>query len=251
MNDLTRGCVAEFIGTFALCFFGCGAIILTQDSIGAGSLITVAAAHGIALIVFVSACMYVSGAQFNPAVSIGLLAIGKQSPAKTLAFIVSQLAAAGSACGALVLFLCPVGLALQCLILGYGPQRGRGRQLAQEGRGKTLVLGVANTGFLLLVAASAERKAPGLAGLAWAVWLSMAFVGLHGIARGIGERVLSLPAVLSGSKPLKPLALGWCLLVAASAMPIVGWCMGIYWLIRGSGTAVVALLGRKPEPLVR
>ncbi|MCA8924602.1 MAG: hypothetical protein KDD82_22510 [Planctomycetes bacterium] len=153
--------------------------------------------------------------------------------------------------GALVLFLCPVGLALQCLILGYGPQRGRGLQLAQEGRGKTLVLGVANTGFLLLVAASAERKAPGLAGLAWAVWLSMAFVGLHGIARGIGERVLSLPAVLSGSKPLKPLALGWCLLVAASAMPIVGWCMGIYWLIRGSGTAVVALLGRKPEPLVR
>ncbi|GJM20053.1 MAG: aquaporin [Phycisphaeraceae bacterium] len=105
MNDLTRGCVAEFIGTFALCFFGCGAIILTQDSIGAGSLVTVAAGFGLALAVFVTACMYVSGAQFNPAVSIALTVIGKQPVPKTAVFVFVQLFAAACACGSLVLFI--------------------------------------------------------------------------------------------------------------------------------------------------
>lgn len=147
--------------------------------------------------------------------------------------------------GALVLFLCPVGLALQCLVLGYGPRRGAGLLAAQEGRLKTAVLGVANTVFLLLVASAAEGRAPAIVGLAWGTWLCMAFLGLHGIARGIGERVLGRPPVLAGNSPLKPLALGWCILVAASAMPIVGWCMGLYWLVRGSGSSVLALVSRK------
>lgn len=105
MTDTTRGCVAEFIGTFALCFFGCGSIILTQDAIGAGSLVTVALGFGTVLAVFVTACMYISGAQFNPAVSIALTAIGKQPLPKTVTFILVQLAAAACACGCLVLFL--------------------------------------------------------------------------------------------------------------------------------------------------
>jgi len=98
MSDLARGSVAEFIGTFALVFFGAGSIVLTQDAIGAGDLVTVAMAHGLVLTVFVTACMYLSGAQFNPAVSIGLMAIRKQGPAQTGAFILAQLLAA--ACGA-------------------------------------------------------------------------------------------------------------------------------------------------------
>ncbi len=105
MNDMTRGCVAEFIGTFALCFFGCGSIILTQADIGAGSLTTVAIAFATVLAVFVTACMYISGAQFNPAVSFGLLAIGKQGLPRTVAFVLAQLIGAACACGALVLFI--------------------------------------------------------------------------------------------------------------------------------------------------
>jgi MIP family channel proteins len=105
MNQLTRGCVAEFLGTFALVFFGCGSIVLTQGSIGAGSLMTVAAAHATALIVFVGACMYVSGAQFNPAVSIGVALAGKQSWVQAGAFIVVQLVASACAAGLLVAVL--------------------------------------------------------------------------------------------------------------------------------------------------
>ena len=105
MNQLSRGMVAEFIGTFALVFFGAGSIVLTGPMIDAGSLITVATAHGLALAVFVTACMYISGAQFNPAVSIALVVIGKQKPKQAIAFIIAQCVAAITAAGLiLVLF---------------------------------------------------------------------------------------------------------------------------------------------------
>jgi MIP family channel proteins len=105
MTKLVRGSFAEFIGTFALVFFGAGSIILTQEALGgAGSLVTVALAHGLVLTVFVSACMYVSGAQFNPAVSVGVVIAGKQDVKTAAAYIASQLVAAACAAG-LLLFL--------------------------------------------------------------------------------------------------------------------------------------------------
>jgi MIP family channel proteins len=108
MPPLAKGCIAEAIGTFALVFFGAGAILMTAEvNGGAGSLITVAMAHGIALAVFISGTMYISGGQLNPAVSIGLLVAGKQSPGQTGAFILSQLFAAACAAGMLVFALTP------------------------------------------------------------------------------------------------------------------------------------------------
>lgn len=104
MNRIGLGCVAEFLGTFALVFFGAGAIVLTHFS-PAANLVTIALAHGFALIVFVTAAMYVSGGQFNPAVSLAVLLVGKQSPKQALAFIATQMLAAACAAGMLVLLL--------------------------------------------------------------------------------------------------------------------------------------------------
>ncbi len=103
--QLFRGSVAEFIGTFALVFFGAGSIVLTQQAIGAGNLVTVALAHGLVLTVFVTACMYISGAQFNPAVTIGLMLIGKESARQGVAFVIVQLFAGACAAGMLMLLL--------------------------------------------------------------------------------------------------------------------------------------------------
>ncbi|MFN0010030.1 MAG: aquaporin [Phycisphaerales bacterium] len=98
MKSLVPGCVAEFLGTFALTFFGCAAIMLRAPEVGGhGSLITVALAHALILYVFVGGCMYISGAQFNPAVSIGAVIAGKQGVGRAAAFIVCQLAAAAAA----------------------------------------------------------------------------------------------------------------------------------------------------------
>ena len=60
--------LAECLGTFALTFVGAGAIIATSGE----NLLVIALAHGIILAVMVAAMMHVSGAQFNPAVSIAL-----------------------------------------------------------------------------------------------------------------------------------------------------------------------------------
>jgi MIP family channel proteins len=108
MNRLSAGCVAEFLGTFALTFFGAGAIIMTSLEAGAhGSLVTVALAHAFALFVFIAGCGYISGAQFNPAVSIGLIVAGKQSPFQAGAFIAAQLVGAVAAAGLLMAALTP------------------------------------------------------------------------------------------------------------------------------------------------
>jgi aquaporin Z len=94
--------VAEFLGTFALTFFGAASIILTDDRIKVGSLPTIALAHGLVLSIFVPACMYISGAQFNPAVSLGLVVAKVQSLQQAVVYIVVQCVASIAAAGALL-----------------------------------------------------------------------------------------------------------------------------------------------------
>jgi aquaporin NIP len=69
-----RTLVAEFIGTFALVFIGCGAAATGKLDPLAGAL-----AFGGTIGVMVYALGHVSGGHFNPAVSIGL-AIGRRFP---------------------------------------------------------------------------------------------------------------------------------------------------------------------------
>ena len=66
--------VAEFIGTFALIFFGAGSICADRYLQGSGGgigLLGIALAHGLAMAIMVSALGHISGGHFNPAVSIG------------------------------------------------------------------------------------------------------------------------------------------------------------------------------------
>jgi MIP family channel proteins len=66
--------VAEFIGTFALIFFGAGSICADrylQASGGSIGLLGIALAHGLAIAIMVSALGHISGGHFNPAISIG------------------------------------------------------------------------------------------------------------------------------------------------------------------------------------
>ncbi len=108
MKNLISACVAEFLGTFALVFFGAGSIILTHYSPASGAgLVTVALAHGLILGVCVTSAMYISGGQFNPAVSLGLVVAGKQPIAKAGVFIVVQLFAAACGAGMLQFLLTP------------------------------------------------------------------------------------------------------------------------------------------------
>ncbi len=92
MKDL-RPCLAEFLGTFYLCFAGIAAILCTTPGIDSGAgLVGVALAHGLALSIAVSVFGGISGAHFNPAVTIGMLSTGRIAPLLAIGYILSQLA---------------------------------------------------------------------------------------------------------------------------------------------------------------
>src|SRR5437763_8426437 len=90
--------LAEFLGTFYLCFAGIAAILSTTPSIGSGAgLIGIALAHGLALSIAVNAFGGISGAHFNPAVSCGFFVTGRL-PLMTLGpYIAAQLLGATTA----------------------------------------------------------------------------------------------------------------------------------------------------------
>lgn len=94
MNDL-RKCTAEFIGTFYLCFVGISAIICTHPPISKEyGLLGIALAHGLALSVVVCAFGGLSGAHFNPAITLGMIATRKICPFLAIKYIFSQLSGA-------------------------------------------------------------------------------------------------------------------------------------------------------------
>lgn len=96
--NATQRILAEAIGTFFLCFAGIGAILSTQEPISSGAgLIGVALAHGLALSVAVCAFGGISGAHFNPAVTVGMLVTGRIKIDGAVQYFIAQLVGASVA----------------------------------------------------------------------------------------------------------------------------------------------------------
>jgi aquaporin Z len=84
--------LAEFLGTFYLCFAGIAAILSNESPLNGGSgLVGVALAHGLALSIAVNAFGGISGAHFNPAVTCGMLATGRIAGPLAGCYVVAQL----------------------------------------------------------------------------------------------------------------------------------------------------------------
>lgn len=93
MYNLIQKIVAEFLGTFALVFFGAGAVCVDfylRNSGGLG-LLAVALAHGLAIAIMVSALGHISGGHFNPAITIGFWVTKRLSTLDSLAYWGGQL----------------------------------------------------------------------------------------------------------------------------------------------------------------
>jgi MIP family channel proteins len=90
--------LAEFLGTFYLCFAGIAAILCATPAIGSGAgIVGIALAHGLALAIAVSAFGGISGAHFNPAVTLGFF-VTKRLPAMSVGpYIGAQLLGATAA----------------------------------------------------------------------------------------------------------------------------------------------------------
>jgi aquaporin Z len=101
---LTKRLTAEFIGTLWLVLGGCGTAVIAAGfpNLGVG-FVGVALAFGLTVLTGAYALGHISGAHFNPAVSLGLWA-GKRFPAnELLPYIIAQVL--GGIAGAGILYL--------------------------------------------------------------------------------------------------------------------------------------------------
>ena len=90
--DPLQRAIAEFVGTFTIVFVAIGSVV-AADATG-GGLVTVALAPGFAVATMVSAVGHVSGAHFNPAVTVSAWVTGRISTRMGAMYLGVQLVAA-------------------------------------------------------------------------------------------------------------------------------------------------------------
>src|SRR5262249_15607812 len=95
-----RLCLAEFLGTFYLCFPGIAAILANTAAVRANlGIVGIAFAPRLGLSFAIACFGGISGAHVTPAVTIGSLTTRRIKPGLAVAYIVSQLLGATTAAG--------------------------------------------------------------------------------------------------------------------------------------------------------
>jgi len=189
--------IAEFIGTFTLVLFGCGAAVIAGADIG---LTGISFAFGLALIGMAYAIGSVSGCHINPAVSLGMVAAGRMEMPEAIRYIIAQVA--GAIVAALVLLIVANGTADYTVAENGLGQNGWGAgYLGEYGIFSAFVFElVATFLFMVVILGATGSGAPqAMAGLA--IGLTLVVIHLVGInvtgvsvnpARSIG------PALFTG-----------------------------------------------------
>jgi MIP family channel proteins len=81
--NLFRKCLAEFIGAFTIVFGGCGAVVANACSEGAVGHYGVATTFGLIVMALIYSLGHISGAHFNPAVTLSF-ALFRHFPVKEI-----------------------------------------------------------------------------------------------------------------------------------------------------------------------
>jgi aquaporin Z len=102
---------AEFVGTFTLVLFGCGAAVIAGMGKGptAIDVLGIAFAFGLAIVAMAYGIGPISGCHVNPAVSFGFVMAGRMSFGEFIAYAVAQIL--GAIVAAAVLYLIASGKA--------------------------------------------------------------------------------------------------------------------------------------------
>jgi aquaporin Z len=97
--------LAEFIGTFTLVLFGCGAAVIAGMGAGPTSIdvLGIAFAFGLSIVAMAYGIGPISGCHVNPAVSFGVYVAGRMSLAELSRYVIAQVL--GALAGAAVLYL--------------------------------------------------------------------------------------------------------------------------------------------------
>ncbi|MEA2335090.1 MAG: aquaporin [Solirubrobacteraceae bacterium] len=100
---LARRATAEALGTFALVFAGCGAVVTNAERAGALGSVGVSLVFGLVILAGIAAFGHLSGAHFNPAVTTSFFLTRHLPGRDATTYIGAQLA--GATAGALLLWV--------------------------------------------------------------------------------------------------------------------------------------------------
>ena len=174
--------LAEFIGTYALVFFGCGAIILSELENLSSAVIPII--FGLTITIFVYLLGRFSGAHFNPAVTIGFL-LNKEISIKDSVFYIGIQILGGM-------------LASQTHVALFGRMHSFGVTTLSVDVGQGFFLEAFCTGLLMFVILQVTRKENNIYGIAigGTVFISALLIGEYtggslNPARSIGPALVS------------------------------------------------------------
>lgn len=213
---------AEFLGTFWLVLGGCGSAVLAAafPQVGIG-LLGVSLAFGLTVLTGAYAFGPISGAHFNPAVSVGLWAGGRFPVSQLVQYIVAQVA--GGIAGAGVLYLIASGNA-DFSIAGGLASNG----YAEHSPGEySMVAGlicemVMTFMFLIVILGATHQRAPvGFAGIA----IGLALTLIH---------LISIPVTNTSVNPARS---------TGPALFVGGWALQQLWLFWLAPLVGAALAG--------
>lgn len=226
---LARRMLMEAIGAFALVVAGCGAIISDATHDGTLGSVGISLVFGLLVMVMIYAGGHLSGAHYNPAVTIAFV-IGRHFPLRdAIAYIAAQLA--GATAGALLL-----------LAAWTDKPANLGATVPSVGAGTGLLYEVVLTAFLMFVitAVATDTRAVGAAA-------AIAIGGTVGLDALFGGPITG--ASMNPARSFGPaLASGtwtdfWIYIVG----PVIGAAIGVlaYALVRGPQTTGAPALAER------
>ncbi len=221
---MSRKLTAEFFGTLWLVLGGCGAAVLAAKfpEVGIG-LVGVSLAFGLTVLSMAYTVGHISGAHFNPAVTLGIVAAGRLRGAEAGGYIVAQVL--GGAAGATVLYLIASGKADFSTAAGFAAN---GFAEHSPG-GYSLAAGfvtefVMTFFFLLVILGVTTKRAPtGFAPLAIGLCLTL----IH---------LVSIPITNTSVNPARS---------TGPALFVGGWALAqlwLFWIAPIAGAVVAGLL---------
>jgi aquaporin Z len=219
--------LAEFFGTFWLVLGGCGSALLSGrvSNLGIG-ILGIALAFGLTVVTMAYAVGHVSGAHFNPAVSLGLWVAGRFPARELVPYVVTQVVGGIVAGG--VLYVIVSGKAGYDVATfasnGYGTHSPDGYSLLACAVSEVVMTAM----FLVVILGATDRRAPaGFAPLA--IGLALTLIHLISIpvtGTSVNPARSTGVAVYADAWALSQLWLFW-------VAPLVGGALGalVYRLI--------------------
>lgn len=234
MGIFKRAC-AESLGTYWLVFCGCGSAVIAAGFPGLGiGFAGVALAFGLSVATMAYAVGHVSGAHFNPAVTLGLWAGGRFPAADIVPYVLAQLFGAVAAAG--TLYAVASGKAGFDVAAGFASNGYGAHSPGGYSMGAALIAETVLTAFFLIVIHGAtDARAPkGFAPLA----IGLALIIIHLVSIPVTNTSVNPArstgvALIQGGWAVRQLWLFW---LSPLAGGVLGGLAYRHLLDRGQGT---------------